>query len=1049
VDLPNDEVSKALVEGVLKALGHKYSNPFVAVDLTTKNASRISKVYGTTARKGESVPKIGRVHRPSAILEVPESLEPADKAALQKLAGEAPAKLDPRQDGQSGRGKLRPQQYKEFDLARWVEDHDVPVKSVKEWNGAPLWVLESCPWNGHEDGAAWIGRRSEDGPIVGGCLHDSCSEHGWADIREHYQPGYKERQTQNAPSSDSNDSNRGAKGEGNQAQRLISYALADAGELFLDQNGAEHALVDGAPVPLDRGCYGWLRRLFWDHEETAASTDLLGTVAGQLKAFAEVSGNEHTLHLRAAQHEGAVYLYLGPGRVVRCDAYGWEIDHDTPVMFRRVLNLKELPDPERGGSLDLLDAFITAKEPRDHRLAKTWLALVLLADLPRPILLAHGPQGATKSSVQRVLKNVIDPAKPTTLKLRDKDFEQNINKAFIPFFDNVSTITDHMADELSKAVTGAGNAVRKLYEDDADIIREYKRAMLLNGLIIPTEKADLIDRILPVALKRVPPAGRKTERRMQALFEERHPKLLGAVLDALSGALGYHEEVEGLPRLADWAEYAIALYKHLGWDGYKGFMDDWAVIEEGQHAITLEGSALAQAAVAVVAEHGTVQESPSEMLSLLHEAAESEGLNPDKDKEFPKHANWLWRRLVPVIPTLESFGITASEVRDNAKGRKRFIRLEKDTLPSPGPEGSGQHNAGSDSTENMLSVSDPHAYADPTARTARTAYFSENSKYTEDRIDRDDTHAVLQGRKNGVRAVRSDESAYLSGKSEDTIDTISGDAARTDTDAVRKPQRTPNVKHLADYSRSEGGGPPRVPNHKSAEYEPTEFIPLEDQHARVSLATELEEERAFAALVSFGEDGATADKWQERAVSDYRVPAESFGDAVKFLSKRYKMVEEIDGRWLPGGKRGDAWEGNHPDDYYSLTPEEQDALISWINENLVPSEDRYLGSYGLKHHFERAPEGFYITNGQFKGAMRAAGCEPSEADKGPTFNWFFRLALKQPEPPEPCLHFERDEDQPPVCGMCDFFASERNRLPETEAEIQEYLDELFLREDEE
>jgi hypothetical protein len=176
--------------------------------------------------------------------------------------------------------------------------------------------------------------------------------------------------------------------------------------------------------------------------------------------------------------------------------------------------------------------------------------------------------------VQRVVKNIIDPARPTTLKLREKDFEQNINKAFIPFFDNISTITDYMTDELSKAVTGAGNAVRKLYEDDEDVIREYKRAMLLNGLIIPTEKADLIDRILPVALKRIPKEERETERRMQALFEERHPKLLGAVLDALSGALAYHEEVRGLPRLADWAEYAIALYKHLDWGGYKGFMED-------------------------------------------------------------------------------------------------------------------------------------------------------------------------------------------------------------------------------------------------------------------------------------------------------------------------------------------------------------------------------------------------------------------------------------------------------------------------------------------
>jgi hypothetical protein len=560
-------------------------------------------------------------------------------------------------------------------------------------------------------------------------------------------------------------SGRGAAKEGNQAQRLIGYAMADADELFLDQNGTEHALIAGVPVPLDRGCYGWLRRLFWEHEEAAATTDLLGTVAGQLRAFAEVSGNEHHLYLRAAQHEGAAYLYLGPGRVVRVDSGGWTLDSNPPVMFRRVANVKELPTPERGGSLDLLDVFITAKEPRDHRLAKAWLVLALLADLPRPILLAHGPQGATKSSVQRVLKNIIDPTRPATLKLREKDFEQNINKAFVPFFDNVSTISDYIADELSKAVTGAGNAVRKLYADDEDVIREYKRAILLNGLIIPTEKADLIDRTLPVALKRVPPEQRETERRMQALFEERHAPLLGAVLDALSGAFANHEEVRGLPRLADWAEYAIALYKHLDWGGYKGFMADWAVIEEGQHATTLESSVLAQAVVSVVNEHGDIERTPSAMWDLLYKAADSTGLNPDnRDNDFPQTATWLRRKLVPVIPTLEAVGVEVdTDKRSSGKDRTRLIHFWRSGPTDPGGdvgqqnEGFGRHENGVLSDENGVSM------GNRTARTARTADFPENSKNTEERIDKGD---ALQSGKNAVRAVRNDaetpESSYLS-----------------------------------------------------------------------------------------------------------------------------------------------------------------------------------------------------------------------------------------------------------------------------------------------
>jgi hypothetical protein len=567
----------------------------------------------------------------------------------------------------------------------------------------------------------------------------------------------------------------GGEREGNQAQRLIGYAMDAVGELFLDQNGTEHALIAGVPVPLDSGCYGWLRRLFWYHEGAPATNDLLGTVAGQLRAFAEVSPHRRTLHLRAAQHEGAVYLYLGPGRVVRVNAGGWELDPNPPVMFRHVANLQELPTPEQGGSLDLLDDFITAQEPRDHRLAKTWLVLALLADINRPILLAHGPQGSTKTSVQRTLKNVIDPGRPETLKLREKDFEQNINKAFIPFFDNISTISDYMGDELSKAVTGAGNAVRKLYHDDEDVIREYRRAILLNGLTIPTDKPDLIDRTLPVVLRRVPKEERETERRMRLLFEERHPKLLGAVLDALSGALDYHEEVRGLPRLADWAEYAIALYKHLDWGGYDGFMADWAVIEEGQHETTLESSTLAQCVVALMREHEEVVETPTKMLELLKDAARSEVIDTDvKGADFPASASWLWRKLVPIVPTLEAFRISVSDGHEGrGKDKSRFIRIARFSGDSNPP--------GGDSKEKMLTDQKLHRNGPGTAGDSRTADLPENSKYPTKLIDNDGS--VLQGEKNAVPADPAVPKAYLGGKSGDSI---TDDADPTTENAVPK-----------------------------------------------------------------------------------------------------------------------------------------------------------------------------------------------------------------------------------------------------------------------
>jgi hypothetical protein len=59
----------AYITGALAELDRRYSDDTVKVDVTSANASRIWKAYGTVARKGDSIP--GRPHRLSRILEVP------------------------------------------------------------------------------------------------------------------------------------------------------------------------------------------------------------------------------------------------------------------------------------------------------------------------------------------------------------------------------------------------------------------------------------------------------------------------------------------------------------------------------------------------------------------------------------------------------------------------------------------------------------------------------------------------------------------------------------------------------------------------------------------------------------------------------------------------------------------------------------------------------------------------------------------------------------------------------------------------------------------
>ena len=75
IDLPNTPESTELIKRLLVNVA-KYSAPDdIDVDLTVFNAARITKLYGTVTRKGDSTPD--RPHRLSRILEIPRYLERA------------------------------------------------------------------------------------------------------------------------------------------------------------------------------------------------------------------------------------------------------------------------------------------------------------------------------------------------------------------------------------------------------------------------------------------------------------------------------------------------------------------------------------------------------------------------------------------------------------------------------------------------------------------------------------------------------------------------------------------------------------------------------------------------------------------------------------------------------------------------------------------------------------------------------------------------------------------------------------------------------------
>lgn len=87
---------------------------------------------------------------------------------------------------------------------------------------------------------------------------------------------------------------------------------------------------------------------------------------------------------------------------------------------------------------------------------------------------------------------------------------------------------------------------------------------------------------------------------------------------------------------------------------------------------------------------------------------------------------------------------------------------------------------------------------------------------------------------------------------------------------------------------------------------------------------------------------------------------------------------------------------NAADQFKRLPDNEKTTLVAWMINVFQPAAKvcRQHTSYGLKHYFEHSPLGFYVTNGEFKGAMLIAGFEPWNADE---MNWRYHITATSVE----------------------------------------------------
>ena len=365
-------------------------------------------------------------------------------------------------------------------------------------------------------------------------------------------------------------------------------------------------------------------------------------------------------------------------RVLEVTAAGWRVLDRSPVPFVRRAGMAPLPEPQRGGSVAELGDFLNVGDA-DFRLVVAWLLGALGGSGPFPVLVLQAEQGAGKSTAGRVLRALVDPA-DVPLKAPPRNADDWAIAALVSYLlalDNLSGLTNEQSDMLCRLATGAGISKRRLYTDLDEVQFHLCRPVLLNGIDAIATRPDLADRSLVVTLPTIPAARRRQEATFWSAFESARPRLLGALLDVVAGALkcSGNAPPPDLPRMADFAAWVCAAEPALGWP--KGtFLDAYRSNIAGAAEAAVEASPVGVAVLALLEQHPEgVKYNATGLMPRLEQAA------PDwapRSPAWPRSPRGLTDSLRRLTAPLRQLGIEIFEDRD-AKGR--WITIQKLAQP--------------------------------------------------------------------------------------------------------------------------------------------------------------------------------------------------------------------------------------------------------------------------------------------------------------------------------------------------------------------------------
>lgn len=432
----------------------------------------------------------------------------------------------------------------------------------------------------------------------------------------------------------------------------------------------------------------WLKKIFFDETEKIVSNEYYKQALTMVKAQARF--NESTrakVYNRIVQTDDAIFYDLCTPdwravKITKDSITTIDLDDTTPIMIRSQHNARQF-FPNLDTDTDALGKITRILHIQDPILFSVHTVSFFLESCSIPIMILLGAAGSLKTTISYIVKLIVDPdgkrieANVSPFSYKADDLNIHVHNRHLSAFDNITGIPQKIADNLCRFVTGQSYTKRKLYLDSDEIILNFRRKMILNGIAPTIEQSDLIQRSIFYRQKGVAKQDRITERELASKLEVLLPDILGQIFKTLQKAMNLYDtvekEIKNPERMSDFTIWGECISRALGYEPFK-FVESYNKNLEDNYLSAGDSHPIVEYLEKIIAEEIThskgsriLKEDETYLVSVsdfhfgLKEFATDKGFDTrSKFSTFPKHPNKLVSHVLKIKPILDAAKISVS-----------------------------------------------------------------------------------------------------------------------------------------------------------------------------------------------------------------------------------------------------------------------------------------------------------------------------------------------------------------------------------------------------